>query len=382
MPITNSISSPVHDPHLLDVSVERAATSASQLRELEKVQLVEQQLQQSGDALADLHEQLANSSQQHDHALNRMLKIQAQLQALPHDAPDVQQRRQALLTQLEQSKSLLNGAGKRHALLANHATRLVNQVMPKLDKHLAGLEPQQRQQLLQPLQLAVDATQVGGDQAIDTSWDTSDRAFADHITGVVQETYTSNEEYGKLVGGFAQYFSDMSGFKREDFIGKMDDKGKYEPTVNGDSGMAIALGNKNRESTNKVITNDITEADFNDISQKMFGDTAKNDWMEWTPNADGKTGTVRIKTNNPLYNSIKNEPAALENLCDGDGKCDNNDVGVWRKTWDLQISNASELANSLAQKLSRANSVFDNLIKVLSSTILSLLQIDQGFWKL
>jgi hypothetical protein len=366
MPITNSVSSPVHDPRLLDAF---AATSTAAVGGPEASAL-EQQLHQSANDIVMLHEQLANSSQLQDRALSQMLKIQVQLQNLPHDAPDVQQRQQQLLSQLEQCHSRLGGAQKRRALLAHHATRLVGQVMPKLNDHLALLTPQQRQQGLQPLQQSLEAA------APETSWDTDDRAFGDYVTGVVSDTYSTNEEYGKLVGGFAQYFSDMSSFKREDYIGKMDDKGKYKPNA---ASMTSALQNSNASATSKPVTSDITKADFDNITQQMFGDSAKNDWMVWVPNSDGKTGTVYMKYDNPLFNGIKGQPAALANLCDGDGLCDNNDVGVWRKTWDLQVSNASELANSLAQKLSRANSVFDNLIKVLSSTILSLLQIDQGF---
>lgn len=65
-----------------------------------------------------------------------------------------------------------------------------------------------------------------------------------------------------------------------------------------------------------------------------------------------------------------------------DMKCNSAQWAAWQSGFDMQKDSIQTAMQTLTQKYSNANSTFDNLVKVLSGTISSLLESDKSFFNI
>lgn len=89
--------------------------------------------------------------------------------------------------------------------------------------------------------------------------------------------------------------------------------------------------------------------------------------------ADGKYVVVIDST--PIDNMIRD----LNNLGTGVKELDNSKFQAWQAGFKAQEENMKNTLQTLTQKYSNANSLYDNLVKVLSSTISSCLETAKSF---
>ncbi|WP_067700190.1 IpaD/SipD/SspD family type III secretion system needle tip protein [Erwinia sp. ErVv1] len=82
----------------------------------------------------------------------------------------------------------------------------------------------------------------------------------------------------------------------------------------------------------------------------------------------------------PLENIKKTLPGYSHSW--EDMKCNSAQWAAWQSGFDMQKDSIQTAMQTLTQKYSNANSTFDNLVKVLSGTISSLLESDKSFFNI
>lgn len=264
---------------------------------------------------------------------------------------------------------------------------LLQQMKPGLQGLQATMQPAAARSMLAPLQLEASSLSVATahPETSKPGWDTEDQgidsAFWNGLVDTIGETSKSNKKLSDVVEGFVGYFNEMSGFLYTDHVSVItsgDDKGKYSVDY---SGMHNDYWNNHaRKWDGRVICEGVTQDEYDSIGQKLFGSDYKN-WIQ----LDGD----KIKMNVSSYTKdgveYKNpvNDAMYKRLIDNDlkGTMEAQEISTWEQQFDAQRTVLSNMSNDMAQKLSRANSIFDNVVKVLSSTINSMLEIDKAYMK-
>lgn len=212
-----------------------------------------------------------------------------------------------------------------------------------------------------------------------SSWEICD-SVADAISAMAKDYLGVFQQAVEKNAAFYRAFSDFMA-KLKDFISAKDDKTilnvenfrkelndlieKY-PTL--ESSLATTLYPVQDGEPLKGGNKDECEA----WAREMGLDPAK-----CVKQLDGNRGyIVRIDTS-PL-DKIKSS------LPDNDNpmECNSAQWAAWQSGLDIQKDSIQTGMQTLTQKYSNANSTFDNLVKVLSSTIASLLESDKSFFNI
>lgn len=321
---------------------------------------------------------------------SRMQQRLAALAGLPADA---HVKRNLLQIEHASDVRLLAAQSQQVQVLHDSVSVQLNKMRPGLQGLQAAMPAAAHQALIAPLQLALTAlpAEARADDAEDVDpsekpgWDTEDQAidsaFWNHLVDVIGTTKINNTKLGDLVEGFVGYFNEMSNFLYTDHISVItsgDDKGKYSVDV---AGMHNDYWNNHANKWDgKVICQDVTETQYEDMGKQMFGSDYKN-WIQFD-NGSIKMNVGSYTKDGVTYKNPVND-AMYHRLIDGGlhSVMEAQDVNTWEQQFDAQRTVLSNMSNDMAQKVSRANSTFDNVIKVLSSTISSMLEIDKAYMK-
>lgn len=386
----------MNDIHSLTLSGHSALRSVSQDEDQAVTGLAAIPSGQYQQLLAQT-ERFRTTSVQLSGASSRKLQLESRMQqrltaltALPENA---HVKRNLLQIEHASDVRLLAAQSQQAQVLRDSVTAQLNKMRPGLQSLQAAMPVAAHQSLIAPLQLALTdlpaAASADGTDDVDPSekpgWDTEDQAidsaFWNHLVDVIGTTKINNTKLGDVVEGFVGYFNEMSNFLYTDHISVItsgDNKGKYNVDY---SGMHDDYWNNHAVKWDgKVICQDVTEEQYEDIGKKMFGSDYRN-WIQFD-NGSIKMNAGSYTEGGVTYKNPVND-AMYNRLIDGGlhSVMEAQDVNTWEQQFDAQRTVLSNMSNDMAQKLSRANSTFDNVIKVLSSTISSMLEIDKAYMK-
>ncbi|MGL4929050.1 MAG: type III secretion system needle tip protein SctA, partial [Plesiomonas sp.] len=212
------------------------------------------------------------------------------------------------------------------------------------------------------LQQALPQTRISSNEGLDGSRMISDSELWGQIAediGNINDNYLGVYEdvvalYTEFYQAFSEILSQMGGWITAGSDGN---------SVNFDS---AAL----KEALEKL------KADFED--KPLFSGTPE-EALEWAEELGLPEGCVKVIDGKgyvfidmtPIDNMIKNLPPP--------GKIDNAAFQAWQSGFKAQEENLKNTLQTLTQKYSNANSLFDNLVKVLSSTISSCTETCKSF---
>lgn len=96
--------------------------------------------------------------------------------------------------------------------------------------------------------------------------------------------------------------------------------------------------------------------------------------------ADGKGGYKVMMDLSPI-NKMISDLSALKDKDGNDAQLSSAKYQAWKAGFDAQVEKINNQVQTLSQKYTTANSTFDNLVKVLSSTITAMYDADKEFLK-
>lgn len=245
----------------------------------------------------------------------------------------------------------------------------------------APILPEKQQQLegrISQLE-TLNAIGLASDKETMSSWDI-DRFLQDSIDEI-NDSYLST--YTNILSQFNAFFSDFADFKSKisQYVMAGED-GKLEVKAGG-------------------IYSELTKL-IDKYSNYAFyppeGKTAsKDDAEKWAKEmglpdscivSDGNAGYKVIMDISPLtiikesiINTFIGVPAGNP-IMFANTEIDSAQYQAWLAGFDMQADKYQNFMQVMTQKYTTANSVFDNLIKVLSSTITSLLESDKSFFNI
>ncbi|WP_227318230.1 IpaD/SipD/SspD family type III secretion system needle tip protein [Cedecea davisae] len=225
-----------------------------------------------------------------------------------------------------------------------------------------------------------------------SSWDICE-SVADAIGGMGSDYL---DVFQQAVEKYAAFYSDFS-----DFMSKLKNY-----MQGGDNGEVLLdatqfLGELQKLISNYSVNGDSTKL-FPPGGGKENNSATREECEAWCKemglDPDKCIGTytggdghcfVHIDTSplTEIFNSVTNIIVGGFPVMDEDGnvifhdlmKCNSAQWAAWQAGLDMQKDNIQTGMQTLTQKYSNANSTYDNLVKVLSSTITSLLDCDKGF---
>ncbi|MBU4680528.1 IpaD/SipD/SspD family type III secretion system needle tip protein [Cedecea davisae] len=215
-----------------------------------------------------------------------------------------------------------------------------------------------------------------------SSWDICE-SVADAIGGMGSDYL---DIFQQAVEKYAEFYRDFS-----DFISKLKDY--MQASSMGGDGITILKGDKFLADLQKLIDK-YTSGNNAKLYPANGGGASKEESEAWCREmgfdpekclrrlSDGSY-EVRIDTSplQEIYDSVTlNFPYTITEGSIGLGMlCNSAQWAAWQAGLDMQKDNIQTGMQTLTQKYSNANSTYDNLVKVLSSTITSLLDCDKGF---
>lgn len=360
-----------------DAEVDELGNSPMQQRQAQTLQLDKASAQWKG-----FSQQLSGSTEQQHKMADKLAELQRQLNASPAHSPESKQLR----AKVSETISLLLQRSKLGNNQIKSLAPMLKGLIPTL-RNLLSRTPQAAT-LLQPLhalQPELPATETEKSYVDGLSPD-SDAVLFDHLVDIIDSTNKDNEIFSNMVEGFVEYYDKISKFDYTKYFSQADDKGNitvdfekmskdFKKIIDDASG--ISLGNMSQEQ-------------FDKYGEKLFG-SDYNKWIQRSP--DGNVTVVAYNpavktmmdsivtdvTETDVYNQVTHQIDHIIKYTYHTSPLSQADSNAWCQHFDARMTEISNHSNDMAQKLSRANNVFDNLIKVLTSTINSLKDANMAF---
>lgn len=237
----------------------------------------------------------------------------------------------------------------------------------------APVLPETRQQLeqrtaqLETLNAAVRA----GDKTLISSWDIDQ--FLQKSINEINDNYLSS--YTDILSKFNAFFSDFADFKSN--ISKFITAGEDGKVKVDAGGILKALNTLKTNYSNYTLYPQAGKTATQDDAKKWAAEMGLPDGCV---KPDGNGGYKVIMDTGPLETIIQSVKDTFGSS--GSKEVDSAQYQAWLAGFDMQSDKYQNFMQVMTQKYTTANSVFDNLIKVLSSTITSMLESDKSFFNI
>ncbi|WP_279051182.1 IpaD/SipD/SspD family type III secretion system needle tip protein [Cedecea davisae] len=225
---------------------------------------------------------------------------------------------------------------------------------------------------------ALKNANASGTSGPNSSWNICE-SVADAI-GSMGDGYL--DVFQQAVEKYAAFYSDFS-----DFISKLKDY-----MLAGDDGAVTLDADKFLDALQKLM--DKYKSGDNSRLYPVNGGASKEECEAWCKEMGldpdkclkrvGGSYQVCIDTSplQEIYNSVTYKEVNVGDIHEKWMECNSAQWAAWQAGLDMQKDNVQTGMQTLTQKYSNANSTFDNLVKVLSSTITSLLDCDKNFFNI
>lgn len=200
----------------------------------------------------------------------------------------------------------------------------------------------------------------------------SSKEFCEEIARMIGETKTDYlEVYEKILEKYIGLFKDLSDILSQ--LPNLIDDGK-DNKITVDAGKLKAL----LEALKTKYQNQVL---YPTESGKKASKSEAEDWAEKLGlpascvQPDGSSGYV-----------VKFDLSPIDEMLNGLGAVSNGEISsakyqAWKAGFDAQVEKINNYVQTLSQKYTTANSTYDNLVKVLSSTITSMYDADKEYLK-
>lgn len=198
----------------------------------------------------------------------------------------------------------------------------------------------------------------------------SSKEFCEEIARIIGETRTDYlEVYEKVLEKYIGFFKDMSDILSQ-LPNLIDDGKDNKITVKAEKLKALLEGLKTKYQ-NQVL--------YPTESGKLVSKEEAEDWAE-------KLGLPAscVQPDGSGNYVVKFDLSPIDEMLKGLGAVSNGEVSsakyqAWKAGFDAQVEKINNYVQTLSQKYTTANSTYDNLVKVLSSTITSMYDADKEY---
>ena len=268
------------------------------------------------------------------------------------------------LNELDPSDKFVFAKGNLNANLRLALAGGIERMGPQFDAVMKKLDPAVRSQLLDSLdqiraETGLPSLKTGGTG--DTDGMLSDSEIGQQIVQVIRDTQTNYLDYfEKAAKAYGEFFKDVSNLQ-----GELSKHIKVE-----EDGKKVTIDPQFKDSIEQVIKkwDALPIATFDDPkvaeewATKLGMDPAK------TVHKNGDKYELRVDTS-PLKQMMDDFPP---------GQMDMVNYDAWKKGFDAQIETIKTNVQLVTEKYSRANSMVDNMVKLLTSAISALFEASKA----
>jgi len=228
------------------------------------------------------------------------------------------------------------------------------------------LQPEIRLSQLETFGAAVSAD----DKAIISSWDIFD--FLQESISEINDSYLST--YTDILSGFNAFFSDFADFKSN--------FSKY--VTAGTDGKIMIQSHLILDNLESLIT----QYSSYPLYPGQGKSASEADAKKWAKEMGLPDSCIHYNDSGGAWVALDTTPlnTIKDSIANTFGRTtkqvDSAQYQAWLAGFDMQADKYQNFMQVMTQKYTTANSVFDNLIKVLSSTITSLLESDKSFFNI
>lgn len=237
------------------------------------------------------------------------------------------------------------------------------------------LTEEQKQQLQQEVNSTLFKSVVGDSDTFASKKIISDVELWGQISkniGSINDSYL--KMYESAVAGYTSFYQELS----EKVLAKMG--GWVQP---GKDGNSVKLSAKSiADALSKII--DDKSFILVPPQNSPYPTFSWSEAETWAKELGLPTSCIQMKNNGgyvviPDLTPLKTMLEEVKKLGNGDVELDNAKYQAWQAGFKSQEEDLKTTLQTLTQKYSNANSIYDNLVKVLSSTISSCLETAKSF---